>query len=108
GRVSSSVRAIRSNNRNRIQSWLQPGMPVQVKVRHVGLALGFEQGGSLLQEGNPKIVGAGPNRNPDVEILIDSAVILPVSWGRHLKQLATLTVHRQFNLIGSRQAFDSN
>src|SRR5207247_2282643 len=103
-----------TEDRDRVYGRLDSGMPVGIKVRLVGLTLGFEQRRGVLQKCHAERVRTGFYRNAGLQVLVYVVVrwlilfrISLVSRGRlHRERLHPLPIQQQLQLVDFAQALD--
>ena len=81
-------------------------MAVHIKVRLIGLPLGFEQRRRLLQECRGQFMGPGFHGNSHIQRSVDLAVILSGRRGLYSEDADANAVEAEFDVVGPGEAFD--
>ncbi|MEX2015059.1 MAG: dNTP triphosphohydrolase, partial [Candidatus Hydrogenedentales bacterium] len=105
GRLPWARRVVGADDRDGVDGRLNSWMPVVVKVRLVGLALGFKQCRGFLQKRRGNFVGPGFEGQADFEVLVGRWRTLAPRRS-HGKQLHAPPVQQQLQLMRLPQAFD--
>ena len=106
GSVAGTLRAIGTDDRNRVDGRLDPRMPVVVEVRLVGLTRGLEQQRRLLQKCHAERVRARLHRHADLEVLIDRRMLRLALRRLHGEHLHPRLVQQQLEVVRLGQALD--
>ena len=86
GSAPRPVRSVGADDGERVYGGLYPGMPVEIEVRLIGLALGFEQPRGVLQECRPDFMRPCGYKHARPELAVGVAVVFASRRRLHIEQ----------------------
>ena len=81
-------------------------MPVQIEMRLVRLAFGFEQRRRVLEKRHADLMRAGSHRETSLQIRVNDVIVLVPLGRRHREQLHALAIQQQLQFVRLMQALD--
>ena len=105
GGVARAFRVERSHDGDGVKRRLDARVAVHIEVRLIGLALGFQKGGRLLQEGRGEFMGTGFDGHANLQTGIHFAVIVGAGGRFHGEDFHALAVDAEFHLMRAGEAF---
>ena len=106
GRVAVALGVIRPGDRDLVDRRRDAGVPVHVVMGLVGLSLGLQQRGGILQERHAEIVRAGRRPDAGLQVRVGGLMVRLRSGRRHRERRLSLAIQQHLQLMRLAQALD--